>query len=115
MTVQDYSESVANRYLSSNFSDGSVGAIDIALILSIVLQLLPNLPCLKPKTAEEKREWVENHPALAVSNTAQEIRKQAKGKGEKVARKHSRELAATIVNDYLSTDDAEIKLMGINL
>jgi hypothetical protein len=112
MNIDEYSQSVASRSLSD--TDG-VGVIDIAFIISIVLPILANLPCLKPKTAEEKREWVENHPVLAVSNTAMEIRKQARGKGEKVARKRARELATTVVNDYLATSDDEIKAMGINI
>lgn len=107
MNLQEYSESVVNRTSAGNNSDG-VGVIDIAFIIGIVLPILTNLPCFKPKSPEEKREWIEQHPDLAASTVTREIRRQARGKGEKVARKHAKEMAETVIDDYLSSTDETI-------
>lgn len=115
MDLTQYSESVVARSIKDLSSDDGVGAIDIALIIGLVLPILSNLPCFAPKTAEEKREWVEEHQRMAVLTTAKEIRKQAKGKGEKVVRSKSKELAETVISDYLETPDADIRAMGIAL
>lgn len=114
MNLEDYSQSVVSRAINFSAEEG-VGVIDIATIIAIVLPILTNLPCMKPKTAEEKREWVEEHPRMAVLTTAKEIRKQAKGKGEKVANKKSKELAETIISDYLDMPDDQIKAMGLSI
>lgn len=114
MDLTQYSLSVVER-TSVPLNDDGVGVIDIAAILAIVIPLLSMLPCLKDKTPVTKRQFVEDHPRLAISETAQEIRKQARGKGEKIVRKESKRYATTIVNDYLSTPDNEIQLMGISL
>lgn len=115
MNLQQYSESAVERTPDAVDTSGKVGVLDIASILAIVLPILSNLPCFAPKTAAEKREWVENHPSLAVAHAAQEIRRQAKGKGEKTTRKHAKSLATTVINDYLSTPDEDIVAMGINI
>jgi len=113
MDLQEYSESVVTRTKIERERDDSedflsVSAIDIATIIAIVLPILSNLPCFSERSSNDKRQWVEDHPRLAIMTAAQEIRKQARGKGDKVVRKHSKELAETIVSDYLSSSDDEV-------
>jgi len=111
MDLQEYSESVVTRTKIERERDDSVegvGVIDIATIIAIVLPILSNLPCFSERSSDDKRQWVEDHPRLAIMTAAQEIRKQARGKGDKVVRKHSKELAETIVSDYLASSDEEV-------
>lgn len=111
MNLQEYAESVASRVLSSNAD----GVSSIAAIIALVLPILSMFPCLpKSSSSSDKREWVENHSRLAVAQTASEIRRQARGEGEKVARAKSRELATTVVNDYLSSTDEQLQSMGLS-
>jgi len=112
MNLSEYSLSVVSRS-TTELSNNS--AIDIAAIIAQALSILSMFPCTKAKTAEEKREWTENHTNLAVAVTMREFRKQARGEGEKLIRSKARELAETVVNDYLSTSDQEINKLGISL
>lgn len=114
MNIKEYAVSVVSRQLNSPASDG-VSIIDIASIIAIVLPILSNLPCLVNRSSEGKREFVENHTQLAIMQTTQEIRKQARGNGEKLVRREARSYATTIIEDYLSTPDTEIMAMGIFL
>ena len=112
MNVQSYAESVVAR--TEGFGEGEdVGSI--ATIIAIVLPILAQLPCLQAKTAEQKREWVEDHPRLATVNTMHQIRKNDGINRRKVSRAQYMKMSEQIVNDYLNTTDEDIRLMGIEL
>lgn len=116
--LQELSQSIVARTFGVSVSgsvDG-VAVIDIAAILTTVLALLPMLPCLKAaETPAEKRQLVEDRPELAISRTAQKIRQEARGQGERIIRRDSKRLAEQVVNDYLSSTDEEVDAYGITL
>lgn len=112
MNTTEYSKSVVSR--TEGFSD-SEGLESIATIIAIVLPILSQLPCLAAKTAEQKREWVEDHPRLATVNTMHQIRKNDTLHRRKVSREQYMKMAEQIINDYLNTTDEDIRLMGIEL
>ena len=116
--LQDLAQSLVARTFGVSVSGDveGVGVIDIASILATALALLPMLPCFKKaETPAEKRQLVEDRPELAISRTAQKIRQEARGQGERIIRKESKRLAEQIVNDYLSSTDDEVASYGITL
>lgn len=112
MNTTDYAKSVVAR--TEGFGDAE-GVESIATIIAIVLPVLSQLPCLKEKTAEQKREWVEDHPRLATVNTMHQIRKNDGINRRKVPREQYMKMSEQIINDYLNTTDDDIRLMGIEL
>jgi hypothetical protein len=112
MNVHDYANSVVTR--TEGFGDNE-GVENIATIIAVVLPILSQLPCLKAKTAEQKREWVEDHPRLATVNTMHQLRKNDGLNRRKVSRQQYMRMSEQIINDYLNTTDEDIRLMGIEL
>jgi hypothetical protein len=112
MNTHEYARSVVSRI--NGFGD-SDSVENIGTIIAIVLPILTQLPCLKTKTPEQKREWVEDHPRLATLNTMHAIRKNDNINRRQVSREQYLEIAEQIINDYLNTTDEDIRLMGITL
>lgn len=112
MNINEYANSVVARTEGMGDAE-SVGSI--ATIIAIVLPILAQLPCLASKTAEQKREWVEDHPRLATVNTMHQLRKNDTVNRRKVSREQYMKMSEQIINDYLNTTDDDIRLMGISL
>jgi len=112
MNTIEYCKSVVSR--TEGLSEGD-GVESIATIIAIVLPILSQLPCLQAKTPEQKREWVEDHPRLAIVTTMQQLRKNDGINRKKVSREQYLKMSEKVINDYLNTTDADIRQMGIEL
>jgi len=112
MNLHEYAKSVVAR--TEGFGDVE-GVESISALIAIVLPILTQLPCLDTKSAEQKREWVEDHPRLATVGTMQQLRKNDNANRRRVSRKQYMDMAEKIVNDYMNTSDEDIRLMGISL
>lgn len=111
MNLTEYANSVVAR----TEGVGSEDTKSIVDVITVVLPILTQLPCLANKTPEQKREWVIDHPRLAIINTTHQIRKNANPYSQKVSRKKCTEISEKIINDYLDTTDDDIRLMGVPL
>lgn len=59
----------------------------IADLIALILPILLSLPCFKTTTAEEKQEWIDDHPVISRNAIIRELRRRddsltRKGAGE---------------------------------
>jgi len=76
MNVRDFAARVGGVSVSRTEGTSVAGIADI---IALILPILLNLPCFKPKTAAEKREWIEDHPGLARNRAINAIRDNSPG------------------------------------
>lgn len=98
-SVRSFAQSVASQ---STSDQQEVGAI--LEWIAIILPILSQLPCFKPKTPAEKRAWIESHPNSARAQVVQNLRAKST---EKLRRKDARPIADRIIEEALSMSDEE--------
>ena len=94
-------KSFASRVAGVSAGSGSVSGI--AELIALILPILLNLPCFKPKTAAEKQQWIEDHPNMARNHAIRAIRDQKPD----MRRREAGELADRMLEGSASLSDAD--------
>ena len=76
----------------------------IAEWIALILPLISQLPCFKPKTPSEKRAWIEAHPNTARAQAVQALKAKST---EKLKRRELRPIADRAIEEALSMSDED--------
>ena len=95
--IRNFSSSVAGQVASDQQE-----VQGIAEWIALILPLISQLPCFKPKTPAEKRQWIESHPNMARAQAVQALRAKST---EKLRRKDARVIADRTIEEALSMSD----------